>query len=129
MKSLKDYLIKESINTNDNVVSYFKKTFKNITVENRPADEFDNPFDDGEGGNNDWIEIFLNDFETTSSFAYDPNRNLFQLVVDSCFVIYDGSDIDFDDEQGDGYDTTPENLKLYNKRSVKKICNYYDNEY
>jgi hypothetical protein len=125
MKNLKEYLITETVN--DNVIAYFKKTFKNITIEDRTEDEFDNPFDDGDGG--DWVEIFLNDFDTTASFAYDPNRNLFQLVVDSCFVTYDGSDIDFDDEGGEGYDATPENLKLYNKRAVKKICNYYDNEY
>lgn len=125
MKNLKEYLMCESVN--DNVIAYFKKTFKNITIEDRPADEFPNPFSEDEEG--DWVEIFLDDYETTASFAYDPKNKLFQLVVDSCFVTYDNSDIDFDDEGGEGYDATPENLKLYNKRSVNKICKYYENEY
>ncbi len=123
MKNLKEYLINESVN--DNVIDYFKKTFKNITIENRPANEFPNPF--GEEGN--WVEVFLNDFDIITSFAYDPNNKLFQLVIDSCFVIYDNSNINFDDEGGEGYDATPENLKLYNKSSVNKICKYYENEY
>lgn len=123
MKNLKEYLLCESIN--DNVIDYFKKTFKNITIEDRNGNEFPNPFSE----NGDWVEVLLNDFDPITSFAYDPNNKLFQLVVDSCYVIYNGGDISFDDDGGEGYDATPENLKLYDKSSIEKICAHYENEY
>lgn len=109
------------------VIDYFKKTFEDVTVEDRPADEFPNPFSENEEG--DWIEIMLNDFDTMTSVAYDPDKNMFSLVVDSLYVIYDGKKIKFSEEDIKSSDATSENLKLYNKRSVNKICKKYENSY
>ena len=109
------------------VIDYFKKTFEDVTVEDRPADEFPNPFSENEEG--DWIEIMLNDFDTMTSVAYDPDKNMFSLVVDSLYVIYDGKKIKFSEEDIKSSDATSENLKLYNKRSVNKICKKYESSY
>ena len=123
MKNITDFIIES---TSNSVIDYFKKTFGDIDVDDRPADEFPNPFsEDNEG---DWVEITLNDFDTMTSVAYYPDKNVFALVVDSLYVEKKKKKIDFS-EYGNGYEATPENLKLYNKRSVNKICKKYENSY
>ena len=125
MKSIKDF-INEGLNNNI-VFDYLKKTFKNVTVEEREDNECPNPYEEGSG---DWIEYFLDDFDTVTSVPYSPKHNLFSICIDSVFWrIDEDGEIDYDENGPFEEEATLDNLKKYNKRSIKKIIKSSEEEW
>ena len=126
MKNLKQFIL-EAANTQSNVVyDFLKKTFKNVTVEERDgAEGFPNPFT-GEEEKGIWFEYILDDYDPIISVAYCPKHNKFGVFIDSIAVWIENGAVVGDEEGTNGIEATEENIKLYNKKTMEQIVTAYE---